>query len=365
VELTTLIFFILGFILLSFGADVLVRGAASLAEILGISRLLVGLTIVAFGTSAPELAVNIQSAVLDKPDIAVGNVIGSNILNILLVLGVAAIIAPLGVHKRLTRLEVPLMIGVSFLLLFLAYDGLLSHWDGLLLASGIVFYSIFAIRTARQPCEPSEIESKKSEDDFETEMSSMNILKQIFFVVAGLGLLVLGSNWLVDGAIELARYFGISELIIGLTIISIGTSLPELATVIAATIRNEQELVVGNIIGSNLFNILMVLGFTSLIAPNGLAVSHEAIVFDIPIMIAVALACLPIFFAGYLIERWEGGLFLAYYVAYTVYLFLTATEHPLSRTFNSVMLWFVIPITAIMLLAFLWASKKKAYPTKE
>ncbi|MDM8558341.1 calcium/sodium antiporter [Candidatus Parabeggiatoa sp. HSG14] len=357
-DLITSIFFVLGFVLLGVGADLLVRGSANLAETLGISRLVVGLTIVAFGTSAPELAVNIQSAFADKPDLAVGNVVGSNILNILLVLGVAALITPLGIHKRLIRLEVPLMIGASVLLLFLAYDGLLNRWEGLFLFTCIVFYTIFAIKTTRQTAEqPKKDNFKPIKNGF------IHILMQIFLVIVGLGLLVQGSNWLVDGAVELARHFGISELIIGLTIVSIGTSLPELATVIAASMRNEQELVVGNVVGSNLFNILMVLGLTSLIAPSGIAVSHEVIVFDMLIMIAVAFACLPIFFSGYRIERWEGGLFLAYYVIYMLYLFLKATAHPLLHTFNSVMLW-LIPITVIMLLVIVWKSRKKVHQIK-
>ncbi|MCK5661930.1 MAG: calcium/sodium antiporter [Thiotrichaceae bacterium] len=340
-DVTTLVFFALGFLLLTGGADVLVRGSAELAEHLGISRLIVGLTIVAFGTSAPELAVNLQAAFLDKPELALGNVVGSNILNILLVLGVAAIIIPLTVHKRLIKLEIPMMIGVSFFLLFLSFDGMLTRWDGLLLSCGIVLYTIFAVKGARE------------EKDKDAKSDNSHLLKQIGLILVGLFLLVLGSKWLVDGAIMMAHYFGISELVIGLTIVSIGTSLPELATVIIGSLRGEKDLVIGNVVGSNLFNILLVLGFTSLISP--LAVPQTAIYFDMPVMIAVAMLCLPILFSGYIIDRWEGGLFLAYYVAYTLYLFLNATQHVWLSNYTTLMIWFVIPLTILILtISIIW-----------
>ncbi|TGO03018.1 sodium:calcium antiporter [Candidatus Thiomargarita nelsonii] len=355
-EPMTLVLFIIGFILLTVGADVLVRGASELAENLGISRLIVGLTVVAFGTSAPELAVNIQSAWANQPDIAIGNVVGSNILNILLVLGVAALIAPLGVHKRLIQWEVPMMIGVSVLLLLLVLDGTLNRWEGLLLSCGIIFYIIFTIKTAREIDEPSDENENEKKDG---KSGALHLITQLIFIIVGLGLLVLGSNWLVNGAVAIATYFGVSELIIGLTIISIGTSLPELATVIIGSLRGEQDLVVGNIIGSNLFNILLVLGVTSLITQGGLAVPHAAIVFDMPVMIVAALACFPIFFTDYLIERWEGALFLTYYAIYATYLFMNATQHSMLGAFSSVMLWFVIPLTVVTLIAFAWQDFKK------
>lgn len=354
-DLITLVLFVIGFVLLTFGADLLVRGAVNLSEEIGVSRLVVGLTIVAFGTSAPELAVNLQSAWVGQPHLAVGNVVGSNILNILLILGIGALIVPLGIHKRLIKLEIPLMIGVSFLLLLLSLDGILNRWDGLLLASGIVFYTFFSIKICRQnnDYKPEGEENKEA-------INVYNTTKNLFFILAGLGLLVLGSGWLVDGAIVIAQFFGVSELIIGLTIVSIGTSLPELATVVVASLRGEKELVVGNLVGSNLFNILLVLGFTSLIAPTGIDVPDAALVFDIPVMIAVALACFPIFFTGYMIERWEGGTFIAFYLAYVLYLFLNATQHTLLPAFSAVMLWFIIPLTIITLVVLVWRDKKKS-----
>ncbi|MCK5717399.1 MAG: calcium/sodium antiporter [Thiomargarita sp.] len=342
-DVTTLVFFAFGFVLLTVGADKLVDGSAALAEHLGISRLVVGLTIVAFGTSAPELAVNLQAAFLDKPDLALGNVVGSNILNILLVLGVAAIIIPLSVHKRVIKLEIPIMIAVSFLLFFLAFDGMLTHVDGIILTCGIVFYTLFTIKGSRE------------EQNANKEGGNFHLYKQIGLILVGLVLLVLGSKWLVDGAIMIAHYYGISELIIGLTIVSIGTSLPELATVIIGSMKGEKDLVIGNVVGSNLFNILLVLGITSMISP--LEVPAMAITFDIPIMIAVAMLCLPILFTDYLIDRWEGGLFVAYYVAYTLFLFFTATEHAWLSGYTDIMMWFVLPFTVFTLIvSVLWQA---------
>ena len=340
----TLVLFILGFILLVGGANLLVEGASSLARLLGISPLIVGLTVVAFGTSAPELAVSIQSSLQGQTDLAIGNVVGSNILNILLVLGVAAIITPINVHERLVKLEVPIMIAVSVLLLVLSFDGTLDRLDGLLLFSGILLYIFFTIKTH------NKANVSESEAEQESPAGVYTIILQLLFIIIGLGLLVQGSQWLVDGAVVVAKLFGVSEFVIGLTIISIGTSLPELATVVIASLKKEEDLVAGNVIGSNIFNILLVLGVTSLIAPNGIAISEAAIGFDMPIMIAVAFACLPIFFAGYEIKRWEGGLFLGFYVAYTTYLFLNATKHQSLETFNYVMLWFVIPITVLTII---------------
>jgi cation:H+ antiporter len=358
VDTTVLVFFVIGFVLLTFGADLLVQGASNLAEELGLSRLVVGLTIVAFGTSAPELAVNLQSVWADQPHshLAVGNVVGSNILNILLVLGIGALIVPLGIHKRLIRVEIPLMIGVSVLLLLLSRDGALNHWDGLLLASGIVFYSIYSIKTCRQP--DSDDQTVCPQEEEKDNAPKYNITKDLFLIIVGLGLLVLGSQWLVKGAVDIAKYFGISELIIGLTIVSVGTSLPELATVVVGCLRNERDLVVGNLVGSNLFNILLVLGFTSLIAPTAIDVPPQALVFDMPVMIAVAVICFPIFFTGYLIERWEGGLFVFFYIAYALYLFLNATQHAWLPAYSAAMLWGVIPLTVIMLLVLVWRDKQ-------
>lgn len=349
-DLITTFLFILGFILLISGAELLVRGASRLAIAVGISPLVVGLTVVAYGTSSPELAVTVQSGYAGKADLAIGNVVGSNIANILLVLGLTASVAPLIVDQKLVRLEIPLMIGLSFLLLFFGLDGQLNWIEGALFAAGAVAYTIFVIRQSRR-----ETKAIKAEYDAEFDGQAVvikgpfQLLTQIAFIVVGLGMLILGSGWLINGAVALAQYFGVSELVIGLTIIAVGTSLPEIATSVVASRRNEQDIVVGNLIGSNIFNILFVLGFGSLVTNGGINVSLSALNFDIPVMIAVAIACLPIFFVNYRIARWEGGLFLSYYIAYTVYLYLQATHNGAEEAFGRAILFFMLPITIITL----------------
>ena len=339
-DLLTLTLFILGLAALLVGAEFLVRGASRLASLFGIPPLIIGLTVVAFGTSSPELAVGILSASQGQADIAVGNVVGSNICNVLLILGLSAAITPLVVSRQLVRLEVPLMIAVSVLTLLLALDGRVGRLDGLLLFGGLVVYLVWSIRTGRA-------ESTESGETGEKEKSGA--LKQLLLVAAGLGMLVLGSKWLVDGAVVLARALGLSELIIGLTVIALGTSLPEVATSVLAALRGERDIAVGNVVGSNLFNILAVLGLTAVVAPGGVPVSAAALSFDLPVMIAVAVACLPVFFTGHLIARWEGILFLAYYVIYTAYLILSALQHGALPTFTAAMVWFVLPLTALTL----------------
>lgn len=348
--LMTLVLFLLGFVLLVGGAEWLVRGASRLAGSLGISPLVIGLTVVAFGTSAPELAVSVQSAYAGQPDLAIGNVVGSNICNILLILGLAALISPLVVAQKLLQLDVPVMIGVSVLLLLLALDGHLGRPDGALLFAGILFYVGFSLWQSRRESRQIQEEYARQFGVEATMATATPVWLNLLLVAGGLVLLVLGAYWLVEGAVALARWFGISELIIGLTVIAVGTSLPEIAASVVAGLRGEQDIAVGNAVGSNLFNILAVLGLTALVAPEGIAVASAALYFDIPVMIVVAFACLPIFFTGHRIARWEGVLFLGYYGAYLVYLVLDATGHGALDTFSGMMLWFVAPLTVITLL---------------
>lgn len=347
-DLLTLVLFVLGFGVLIGGAELLVRGASRIAAAAGISPLVIGLTVVSFGTSAPELAVSFQSALGGQGDIALGNVVGSNIFNVLFILGISAIIVPLAVARQLVRLDVPLMIGVSALLLLLGLDGRISTLDGLLLFAGVVAYTVFAIWQSRR--EQAAGGPTAEEESVEAPRGFRGMLASAGLVVVGLGLLALGANWLVGGATALARLFGLSELIIGLTIVAVGTSLPEVAASVIAALRGQRDIAVGNVVGSNLFNILGILGLTSVVAPGGVAVPQAALTFDIPVMIAVALACLPIFFTGYTIARWEGWLFLGYYVAYTAYLLLDATGHDALPAFSSVLGLFVLPLTAVTLL---------------
>ncbi|HCG41138.1 MAG TPA: sodium:calcium antiporter [Pseudomonas sp.] len=348
--LMTFVYLIAGLVLLVAGAEVLVRGAAKLAAQFGISPLVIGLTVVAFGTSAPETAVSVQAALNGSGDIAIGNVVGSNIANVLLILGMTALIAPLVVSRQLIRLDVPIMIGASLVTFGLAWDGELSRIDGALLFTAVVVYTLFLIISSRRE------KAAEVDDEFAKEFGLDEPAKphagliNAGLVIAGLVLLVVGSNFLVEGAVALARALGLSELVIGLTVIAIGTSLPELATSIMAAFRGERDIAVGNIVGSNIFNLLCVLGLASLVSPQAIGVSSNALAFDFPVMIAVAVACLPIFFAGYCIKRWEGALFVAYYVAYTLYLVLTSTGRPFAETFGDAMLGYALPLTAITLL---------------
>jgi cation:H+ antiporter len=346
--LMTFVYLIAGLVLLVAGAEVLVRGAAKLAAQFGIPPLIIGLTVVAFGTSAPETAVSVQAALDGSGDLAIGNVVGSNIANVLLILGLTALIAPLIVSRQLIRLDVPIMIGASLLTFGLAWDGSLSRLDGALLFAGVLTYTGFLIYSARK-------DKGGDDDEFAKEFGLDEAPKpyawaiNLGLIIAGLVLLVTGSNFLVEGAVTLARALGISELVIGLTVVAVGTSLPELATSILAAIKGERDIAVGNIVGSNIFNLLCVLGLASLVSPAAISVSPNALAFDFPVMIAVAVACLPIFFAGYRINRWEGLLFLAYYVAYTLYLILSSTGRPFADVMGEAMLGYVLPLTAVTL----------------
>lgn len=350
--------FLFGLLSLVLGAEFLVRGSARLASSLGMSPLIIGLTVVAFGTSSPEMAVSVISALSSQPDISLGNVIGSNIFNILFILGISAVITPLMVSRQLIRLDVPLMIFVSFLLFFLGLDGIISSLEGSLLFSGIVIYTLFLIYQSRR--ENILIISKDSEKYRDGRVRSEKLSAHLLLVCLGLVLLVFGSRWLTKGSVAIAQLLGVSELIIGLTIVAAGTSLPEAATSIIAAIRGERDIAVGNIVGSNIFNILAVLGLSSIVSSKGIEVSSAALWFDIPVMIAAALACFPIFFTGSAIARWEGLLFFGYYTAYTAYLFMKSTHHQALTFFNRAMLLFVIPITLITLvIIFIYALRKE------
>jgi len=344
-----IILFIIGLALLIIGAEALVRGASRLAAMLNISPLVIGLTVVAFGTSSPEMAVSIHSALAGQADISLGNVVGSNICNVLCILGLSAAIAPLAVSVQLVRLDVPIMIGVSIITLFFGLNDNINRMEGSLLLFGFVGYTTFLIYQSRKQltrANQTYINNSKNRKD----RNPKHLILNVGLVVFGLSLLILGSRWLVNGAISIANMLGISALVIGLTIVAIGTSLPELATSVIASIRGERDIAVGNIVGSNIFNILVVLGLTGAVSPHGIHVSVEALQFDIPVMIVAAVACLPIFFTGHIIARWEGVLFIGYYIAYLIYLILESTSHRVLPFFSMLMLFFAIPLTLITLL---------------
>ncbi|MDR0716891.1 MAG: calcium/sodium antiporter [Azoarcus sp.] len=338
--------FLLGLAALVIGAELLVRGAAKLAVSAGISPLTAGLTVVAFGTGAPELAVSVGGALGGAPDIAFGNIVGSNIVNVLLILGVSALIVPLAVQSRIVRQEIPIMIGASLLLLVFALDGAIDHFEGLILFTALAVYTLFLVRRSRTA---SRAEQARLTGEWPDAPWTRGKSMQIALIAGGLILLVLGANWLVDAATSVARALGVSDLTIGLTVVAAGTSLPELATSAVAALRGERDIAVGNIIGSNIFNICAVLGLTALIAPGGVPVSETARAADLWIMAASALACLPILLSGREISRPEGGLLLAYYAAYTLWLILEARHSAHAPVFANAILGYALPATIIFL----------------
>lgn len=345
-SMTVLLLFVLGLVLLVAGAEVLVKGASRLAAGFRISPLVIGLTVVAFGTSAPEMAVSSGAALAGQGDIALGNVIGSNIFNVLFILGLAALIAPLVVSRQLIRLDVPLMIGASVLVILLSLDGELGMFDGALLMASIIGYTIFLVISSRRTNKPQDADELGVPD----AEHSGSVWVNVALVLGGLAMLVLGARWLVDGAVAMATALGLSERVIALTIVAAGTSLPEVATSVIASIRGQRDIAVGNVVGSNLFNLLAVLGLAGLLSPEGVPVSEAVLRFDMLVMLAVAVACLPIFFSGLRINRWEGLLFLAYYVVYTTHLVMAATGSVALGGFQSAVLFYALPLTALTLL---------------
>lgn len=347
-NLVTVLLFVAGLVLLMAGAEALVRGAVRLATAMGVTPLVVGLTVVAFGTSAPELAVSVRSALIGQADIGLGNVVGSNICNVLLILGAAAVVAPLVVAARLVRFDLWVMMGVSAAVLVVGLDGAIGRVDGVVLFVGAVVYTAWLIIAARRNIVPlPSFETYGNDRAIDARKRTWPI--DILLVVIGLGMLTLGARWLVDGAVTFARLLQISELVIGLTIVAIGTSLPELATSVVASARGERDIAVGNVVGSNIFNVLVVLGLSAVVAPSGISVSHAVLVFDIPVMVLVALACLPIFFTGYRIERWEGFLFLGYYAAYVIYLVLDSSRSGALSWYRLGITVFALPVTVYVI----------------
>ena len=364
---TTIAFFCGGVVLLILGADVLVRGATRLALVARVSPLVIGLTVVAYGTSAPEAAVAIQSmyAQPPKPELVIGNVVGSNISNVLLVLGIAAIAAPLLVRRQLVRITVPLMIVVSLVVWWMARDGEIGQIEGGILLAGAVVFTVLSILRSRKTTMAENAADVANHSEHRPMV--LQLSANLALVAIGLGMLVLGAQWLVEGAVTVAKLLNVSELIIGLTIVAVGTSLPEIATSLIASFRGQRDLAVGNVVGSNIFNILLVLGLCAAVSREPVVVPLAAIRFDIPIMLAVALACWPIFFTDWKISRWEGLALLTYYAGYVVFLFLQATRHDAAVGYQTVMVWFVLPLTALVLvmLTLRFSRKKSVEPEKE
>ena len=354
--LEQVLMFFLGLVALVIGAELLVRGASRLAVSFGVSPLVVGLTVVAFGTSAPEMAVSVGSALAGNADLAIGNVVGSNIANVLLILGISALITPLLVDEQIIRQEIPIMIGASALLVVMALDGRIGLLESIVLFALVIAYTVFLVIQSRRA-------SKAVQDEFETGIPTStwdsHWAVQVALIAVGLVMLVVGADWLVDAAVAFARAFGVSDLVIGLTVVAVGTSMPEIATSIVAAIRGQRDIAVGNVVGSNVFNILAVLGAAGIASGVGLPVSEAARNFDLWVMLAVAFACLPIMITGREIARWEGVVFLAYYAAYTGWLVLQAQQHDSVQAFSGIMLGYVMPLTVITIVVSIVRSNGK------
>lgn len=341
----SVLYILVGLVLVGAGAELLVRGASRLAALAGISPLIIGLTVVAWGTGAPELAVSIKASWAGQAEIALGNVVGSNIFAVLCVLGASALVMPLVVANQMIRLDVPVMIAASALTWVASSSGAISRGEGLMLIALFLVYTAFLIYKSKRAARPKGGPAAQAEASRDTGRKAFAL--PALSLVLGLTVLVVGARWLVDGAVALAHALGVSEIMIGLTIVAVGTSLPEAATSIVAAIRGERDIAVGNVVGSCIFNLLAVLGVTCVIPREGVQVPSGALSLDIPFMFATAVACLPIFFTGSRISRWEGALFLAYYVAYALYLFLHAAGHWTVTTFGPGMFWFGAPLAIL------------------
>lgn len=340
---------VLGLVLLVSGADALVKGAARLASIIGIPSLVIGLTVVAFGTSAPELAVSIKSVVSNKSELAVANVIGSNIFNILFILGLSAIITPLTISKQLIRQDVPIMVMLSALVFYMSMDSQLSVRESGLLVILLITYTAFLFIQGKRS-ERTALESENDEVDALTS-GSFSIWQSSLWLLLGLMLLIIGSNLLVNNAVNIARTFEVSEEIIGLTIIAIGTSLPEVVTSIVASIKGQRDIAVGNVIGSNTFNLLAVLGISGVVSDFGLLESTQLVKQDLPIMLGVAVLCLPLMFTGAVLSRLEGMLFFGLYILYSSFLIGVVRNSDWLPALKNVTWAVILPITTVVVIA--------------
>jgi len=311
-EIEIILYLMGGVILLFIGAEGLIRGSSNLAIKIGITPLVVGLTVVAFGTSAPELVVSLKAALMGNSSISLGNVVGSNIANIALILGIAALIKPLDVHADVIRREIPIMIGITVLLLLLLIDGELGFVDGVILVIGLIIYLTFSVLIARK--EKNHEVAAEFKDGLKR---NLGITISVILVIVGFGLLILGANLFVQSAVAIAKIFGFSDVVIGLTIVALGTSLPELITSIVASYKKESDIGIGNVVGSNVFNILGILGITALIIPiSTVGISY----IDLGVMLVAAIILLPLSRTGFTITRLEGAVLFLGYAGYIYYL---------------------------------------------
>jgi cation:H+ antiporter len=349
---------VLGMVLLVSGGELLVRGATALARRMGLSVLVIGLTVVSFATSAPELTVTVSSVLAGEPGLALGNVVGSNIANVLLVLGLTALLAPLAVTQHLLRFDLPLLLVVSTVLLLVSLDGRVSGLDGMILFAAVLVHGVLTVLIGRRDAavpsdtkDPSRDQPRADRVLEETPGSRATAGVPIVLVVVGVGLLVAGATVLVEGAVNVASALGVSGLVVVLTVVALGTSLPELTTSVIAVRQGQRDLAVGNVVGSCLLNLGLVLGVPAMLFAGGLPVPAAAVALDIPVMLAAVVALLPIAFTGFAVARWEGGLFLVLYLVHTGYVLLAAAEHDALEGFTSVMVFFVLPLLVMTLVA--------------
>ncbi|MEW6349909.1 MAG: calcium/sodium antiporter [Thermodesulfobacteriota bacterium] len=341
-------YLVIGLAAVMIGAEILVRGASGLARSVGISPLVIGLTVVAYGTSCPEFGVSIAAGLAGLDHAALGNVVGSNIVNILLVLGITAVLTPLSASRQMCLFDVPVMIGASILLLVLGWDGVVSVWDGLILLACLVVYTLVALWRGRGRQEPPA-ESLPANDGAAPSKRIWDDWRfRVGLVIVGLILLVLGSRWMVDSAVDLARRIGVSDLVIGLTVLAVGTSLAELAVSAVAAVRKQADMSLGNVVGSNIVNICGVLGLAAVVSPSGIAVPPEALRLDIPLMIAVAVAALPVVMTDGMVSRREGAVLVGYYAIYTAYLLMNGAQSPWLTVFRTA-LFIAIIVTGLAL----------------
>ncbi|OBF32919.1 sodium:calcium antiporter [Mycobacterium sp. ACS1612] len=319
--LANVVWFLAGLAALIVGAALVVRGGARVAARFGVSPIVVGLTVVSIGTSMPELAVGVVAALEDNGALAVGNITGTNVVNLLLVLGLSALLVPLSLQIRTLRFELPVMAGAAALLWLLAADGVLSRFDGLVMALGAVVYTVAVVRAARRESQDVAAEFTEAYPKAQSERTGLHV----GMTLVGIVVIVLGAERLVDAAVGMARGFGVSDALIGLTVVAIGTSAPELVTTVVSTVRGERDIAIGNLLGSSIYNILLILGVTSLVPAHGLTLPPEMVRIDIPIMVAVAIVCVPIFVSGRRVSRFEGGAMVCAYAAFLVFLLLTQT----------------------------------------
>lgn len=325
--LSNVLTFLFGLVVITVGAEILLKGASKIASLLNIRPIVIGLTVVSIGTSLPELAVGLTAIGEGAGDIAVGNIAGTNIVNILFILGLSAAIRPLPLQMKSIRTELYTMIVAGILLFVLSLDGRLNTWDGLLMFTLGIIYLIIIVRTSKNERASVQSEFKEEFEPSTTkEKSDYKVWSwNIMLLFCGIIATIYGAEKLVDGAVSIAQYFGMSDAVIGLTIIAIGTSAPELATTIVGTIRNERDVAIGNLLGSSIINIFIILGIISIFTSNGINVSDDILWFDLPLVALVALVCYPVFRSDQMVSRREGILFVSLYLAYLSYLLFFRT----------------------------------------